>query len=505
MAIVSISRVQSRRGLKSDLPINLAEGELGWCLDTRELFIGNGPGYGGNTALLTQFSNVTGSLQLVAQTISGTVNNGNIYITPAGSGNVVISNLTVTGSSIGVVTYYNPPETGGIPRTQQDKSHDVVSLKDFFAVGDGITDNTVAVQAADNTAGPIFVPQGRYLTALTNGQAAAGIYYGLGQIMISGAGQARQFVHITSDVPTATKNQYQYFDTAFAKAHSTQYTYVGPSVGSNASIISNVQTIDGASMTAQVYDYAGGINVGNALTTSGRSDSAANMLNVYHGGQGTAMGWNFIGTANTTNPSAIYRDALPKTQVMGATLNAAVSNVIMSGHTFAFNDNNFNVTVMGHKIVYTRNGAESSLGKIWIHDRPESAGTQYMDVAYNPQGAWSKVLDTSAVILDGNQSAILLTAGQKIYLNSFNAGDSQGKKYGATSVGNVSVTFNGTTNAVEFTVGGAVRLSLTQAGNIISQSLSSSTSFTNDVAAAAGGVSIGQFYRNGSNVMIRVT
>ena len=44
MAIVSISRIQIRRGRKgqgSGLP-QLAGGELGWAVDTQELFIGNG-------------------------------------------------------------------------------------------------------------------------------------------------------------------------------------------------------------------------------------------------------------------------------------------------------------------------------------------------------------------------------------------------------------------------------------------------------------------------------
>ena len=44
MAIVSISRIQIRRGRKnqgSRLP-QLAGGELGWAVDTQELFIGNG-------------------------------------------------------------------------------------------------------------------------------------------------------------------------------------------------------------------------------------------------------------------------------------------------------------------------------------------------------------------------------------------------------------------------------------------------------------------------------
>ena len=41
MAIVQISRIQHRRGLKEELP-QLAAGELGWAVDSQELYIGNG-------------------------------------------------------------------------------------------------------------------------------------------------------------------------------------------------------------------------------------------------------------------------------------------------------------------------------------------------------------------------------------------------------------------------------------------------------------------------------
>ena len=44
MAVVQISRIQLRRGKKNagtGLP-QLASGELAWCIDTQELFVGNG-------------------------------------------------------------------------------------------------------------------------------------------------------------------------------------------------------------------------------------------------------------------------------------------------------------------------------------------------------------------------------------------------------------------------------------------------------------------------------
>ena len=57
MPIVQISRIQHRRGKKTDLP-QLAAGELGWSVDDQRLYIGNGtvadgaPAIG-NTEILT--------------------------------------------------------------------------------------------------------------------------------------------------------------------------------------------------------------------------------------------------------------------------------------------------------------------------------------------------------------------------------------------------------------------------------------------------------------------
>ncbi|GEM_PF-6299617 len=61
---------------------------------------------------------------------------------------------------------------GAVARTLQDKARDVVSVKDFGAVGDGVTDDTAAIQAAlmspptsliSGAGGTVQFPVGRYL------------------------------------------------------------------------------------------------------------------------------------------------------------------------------------------------------------------------------------------------------------------------------------------------------------------------------------------------------
>ena len=64
MAIVQISQIKHRHGVQTDLP-QLATAELGWSVDTRKLYIGNGtlsegaPEIG-NTEILTEYSNLPG-------------------------------------------------------------------------------------------------------------------------------------------------------------------------------------------------------------------------------------------------------------------------------------------------------------------------------------------------------------------------------------------------------------------------------------------------------------
>jgi hypothetical protein len=57
---------------------------------------------------------------------------------------------------------------GAVQRTAQDKMREIVSVKDFGAVGDGVTDDTAAIQDAINSlsadGGTVYFPAGEYKT-----------------------------------------------------------------------------------------------------------------------------------------------------------------------------------------------------------------------------------------------------------------------------------------------------------------------------------------------------
>jgi hypothetical protein len=72
---------------------------------------------------------------------------------------------TQDGTGIGpdaCAVTYNPPFTGGVSYPVCEKLAQVVSVKDFGAVGDGVADDHLAIRAACDTGLPVVFPKGIY-------------------------------------------------------------------------------------------------------------------------------------------------------------------------------------------------------------------------------------------------------------------------------------------------------------------------------------------------------
>jgi hypothetical protein len=76
------------------------------------------------------------------------------------------SALTTGNATNASVVAYEPPFTNSVSTNVEAKLAQTVSVKDFGAVGDGVADDTVAIQNALNSgAASVYVPAGIYLTS----------------------------------------------------------------------------------------------------------------------------------------------------------------------------------------------------------------------------------------------------------------------------------------------------------------------------------------------------
>jgi hypothetical protein len=101
MAVIQISKIQVRRGLQENLP-QLASGEMGWSIDERRLYIGNGTLVEGAptvgvTEILTQYSNVV-------ITAASTAANIAIAVLGDAAAETLIDNTTANIGNISIPT-----------------------------------------------------------------------------------------------------------------------------------------------------------------------------------------------------------------------------------------------------------------------------------------------------------------------------------------------------------------------------------------------------------------
>lgn len=82
-------------------------------------------------------------------------------------------NINIAATDANVVTY-EPGFTGSVATTVADKLQQYVSVKDFGAVGDGVADDTAAMEAAHATGNIIYYPAGVYLFTKFSSDVTAG-------------------------------------------------------------------------------------------------------------------------------------------------------------------------------------------------------------------------------------------------------------------------------------------------------------------------------------------
>jgi hypothetical protein len=126
------------------------------------------------------------SFSILVQDSKGTM----VYNFPDGTG--------ISPDACGVT--YDPPFTGSVPYPVCEKLEQTVSVKDFGAVGDGVTDDTAAINAAFAVGGNIYIPSGTYIYTSSLTPVSGSTIYGDGATTILQAGSCSFIRHPSARV-----------------------------------------------------------------------------------------------------------------------------------------------------------------------------------------------------------------------------------------------------------------------------------------------------------------
>ena len=121
----------------------------------------NATGGGGGSGTVTS---VIAGAGIATNPVGGITGSGSVSIAPLGIVDSMVSNTAAIQST---KLSFTQNGTGAITQTVQNKLEEYISVKDYGAKGDGVTNDTAAIQAAFNYASGkqigIYVPGGRYL------------------------------------------------------------------------------------------------------------------------------------------------------------------------------------------------------------------------------------------------------------------------------------------------------------------------------------------------------
>lgn len=348
---------------------------------------------------------------------------------------------------------YLPGRVGAVANTVQNKLRENVSLTDFGAVGDGTTNATPAVNAAEALPHTqISLPIGRYSTTLTPYQAINQTYTGPGKLVMGGYAQAPKRSFINSELtPADANNRERIFDGDWTNyAHNASYTFVAPAATGTPT--NTYKSFFELSSEVLVYDYTAGFNTSPSLESAGRSGAFLRAELIYHGGQGDIVGRSCYGHVYSNRPGATHWLSQPAVGadngIMSIT-SPSGSGAYLQREEFILRDNGYVASATYQVANLIRDNASAPLGNVWLFSRPQSIGAHPIDGFYVPFGKSKRGIDFGGSDFGTDKAAVITKPNDRWYLNGYAAPDSIGAVFITTTLGGEWVSYASSDARVE--------------------------------------------------------
>ena len=310
---------------------------------------------------------------------------------------------------------YTASGTGAVTdRTVQDKFRETVSVKDFGAKGDGVTDDTDKVNLAKANDWYI-TPDGTYLTTLTFNTTGA-YHVGEGRITTSDGKRANEVINMTT--PPAAWDQgngiLDDFDGDFLSPRNTQISVSGSTTVGDPNNGDGYKQYSQATPFYKRAYFASGKNA-NPYNNADRTGWSVNDTRIQHYGKGDAVCYSAFNFVNAKDASIELCQGQPAAVLYNGQVTAGDDQVILNPVEVNLVDNGYDVVGKGHVINLFRDNSDETESQFWCGYRVQSVGTQAAGAAYQAVGSFNVGFDTTGATVT---RAVALAAGQEIHLDA---------------------------------------------------------------------------------------
>lgn len=384
-----------------------------------------------------------------------------------------------------------------------------VNVRAFGAKGDGVADDTAAIQAAINANGSVYLPAGNY--RITAPLYLTGTEGGVAGRLVGAGSWATKITKTTTTAGTgsnlmrsgATTDSYA-VDAAVIVTHPDNvfaYHVELRGIALVSGSANNLHAIYAPRLSGAVFEDVVTYQFQRGYTT--HDTWLSQFRKVIHNGTGRTtwrgFNWEIDGTGGGTGTSCAFIDCWArdgsgqgwwlKGLSYSTLINCAADNI--TGVAYVIESSQITMVGCGmENIDLTASGY--AVG--WFNSRGAMIGCRSFDVVGASSAAFA-YLDASRVTLENCQFENFTTVNSALNIIVQN---------GAHLVDiNTQLPTNGNTFVSYSTSSSRVRL----ADGVVQTLIGGAAAFANyadDTAAAAGGVAIGQMYRTASAVKIRV-
>jgi hypothetical protein len=357
----------------------------------------------------------------------------------------------------------------------------------YGCVGDGVTDNLLALEAVDSSSqDSLFVPEGEFITSALS-TTLTKRYFGDGHITAAGQDRGRTFVHVEEEKTISDDSSWTTRFNGDTSSSPNQIDVQYEATVSNPFGAPGSTYVYRNEITPNFTQLRIGADVGFNSTLDqngpGRSGATAYRTHISHSGQGDAVCFSAGAFVDSQKAGATHWLAQPAIVLYNGNMSAGADYTYLNCTEFSLSSGANDCAGIGAVYNLRRDVARVAQETYWSGIRIQSQGAEEVDTGLSLTGKAKIGIDLSS---QQGEAALALAADNRVYYDAQGVGGSSfdvalGNTYTVYDGSKFNFNINGyttcwITDGYLFMNGGQIQLGTTSLINFSSSETSATAS-----------------------------